>query len=163
MTPKTALEHEGIEQSITEWALDYGITPGIIMARLERGQSTADAITMPMQVGHRGQRLPIFSMRQEAQVRRIRTSTGVGVLYLYDGKALTLREWSNHTGLKVNTIRARLADGWSINRALSAPLDRRGRRRGVSPDFTPSAGTGAGSTAQETPNITFQEFTHDGC
>ncbi|MDZ7874359.1 MAG: hypothetical protein U5N27_15240 [Rhizobium sp.] len=55
MTPASILEHDGISQSITEWALDYGITPAIIIARLERGMSIADAITTPMKTGYRGQ------------------------------------------------------------------------------------------------------------
>lgn len=57
MTPETILEHDGTSQPIIEWALDYGITPSIIIARLERGLSIADAITTPMQTGFRGQRL----------------------------------------------------------------------------------------------------------
>ncbi len=206
MTPVTVLEHEGVEQSITEWALDYGITPGIIMARLERGQSTADAITTPMKVGHRGQRLPVVRCKQvlpkkQTSPRRARKDAKT---YCHDGKALTINEWSDLTGLKIVTIRARLRSGWDIAKALTAPADRAvsrpkpmsraelareggveprtvesrlrrgwplelalieppgarmGRfahgRPGVSSDFAPSKGTGAGTTLQETPNITF--------
>ena len=47
MTPATILEHDDIKQPIVEWALDYGITPAIIIGRLERGMSIADAI-IPM-------------------------------------------------------------------------------------------------------------------
>lgn len=64
MTPETILEHEGIQQPIIEWALDYGITPAIIIGRLERGISIADAITTPMKTGHQRQRLPVFSKEQ---------------------------------------------------------------------------------------------------
>lgn len=61
MTPETILEHDGIQQPIIEWALDYGITPAIIIARIGRGLSVADAITRPMATGHKCQRLPVYS------------------------------------------------------------------------------------------------------
>lgn len=66
MTPETILDHDGIQQPILEWALDYGITPAIIIGRLERGLSIADAITTPMKTGFRGQRLPVFKNNQIA-------------------------------------------------------------------------------------------------
>jgi hypothetical protein len=202
MTPATNLAHDGIEQSITEWALDYGITPGIIMARLERGASIADAITMPMKIGHRGQRLPIFSRKQIGAKRidgRIRSGK-LATTYTHNGMTLSIPEGSRITGLKVGTIGARLRSGWDIGTALTPgdarsdrqtpvvseiehfvkrrtvesrlrrgwpsdlamsapPGSRMGRfahgGRGVSSDFERSKGTGAGSTLQETPNITF--------
>ncbi|WP_296085398.1 hypothetical protein [uncultured Agrobacterium sp.] len=226
MTPETALEHECIEQSITEWALDYGITPAIIIARLERGQSVADAITTPMKTGFRGQKLAspdmeafIRSMprRKPRKLRKLSLAKPnskrlrANRTYTHDGKTMTIPEWADHTGLRVATIRLRLRAGWSLDRAfgpkrvrVKAPrittpkpsvtgmnrseleaaaarigirpgtvwsrLDRgwtleralstpcgpnNGKGPGVSYDFAPSKGTGAGSTAQETPNITF--------
>ena len=143
MTPATILEHDGISQPITEWALDYGITPAIIVGRLERGETIADAITTPMQVGHRGQRLPIFSWEQARH--------GLGKpakTYTYDGKTLTVSEWSALTGLTVGALGARLRKGWSVERALTTPLDRRGSKPGVVSNFASNSGTGAGSVPQ---------------
>lgn len=129
MTPSTNLAHDGIEQSITEWALDYGITPGIIMARLERGVSIADAITMPMKVGHRGQRLPTFSRKQAAirtvshlppaprehHVRERPTGRAHNAKPIeYDGLSLTVREWSKLCGVPFNTMYQRLRAGWAF-------------------------------------------------
>lgn len=57
MTPATSLTFDGIEQPVTEWALDYGILPAVILARLERGLSVEQAITTPMVVAP-GQTLP---------------------------------------------------------------------------------------------------------
>lgn len=71
MTPETILEHDGIQQPIIEWALDYGITPTIIIGRLGRGMSIEAAITTPMKTGYHGQRLPIFSQQQKMQHRCI--------------------------------------------------------------------------------------------
>lgn len=231
MTPATILELDGIKQPIKEWALDYGITPAIIIARLERGLSIADAITTPMRTGYRGQKLVSRDMeafiracsrRQEFERRKIAAanhaanvrrssrssrnvakvrSSGRNVLMLsHQGETLSLLEWAERTGLNAVTVRARLYAGWEIERALTAPafptrassraararevgidprtVDSRLRRGwaledaltidpgarmgrfahgrpGVVSDFAPSKGTGGGSTAQETPNLTF--------
>lgn len=215
MTPSTILEHDGIKQPITEWALDYGITPAIIIGRLERGESITSAITTPMKVGFRGQKLASGDMeafiarslrgwkRERRKARRGRHK--IGQTYTHDGKTMTIQEWSEVTGLKIVTIRARLYADWSIDKVLSSPAERTvtrpktkhtraslaravgidpstvssrlrrgwqledaltieagsrmGRfargRPGVSPDFAPSERTGAGSTLQESTNITF--------
>jgi hypothetical protein len=213
MTPATIIEHDGIRQSITEWALDYGITPGIIIGRLGRGELVADAITMPMKVGHRGQRLPIFSRNHlvsdpskrlppAPRKRPVGPNGGAhnAKPVQHDGLSLTIREWSQRTGIPTGRIYGRLHLGWTFADAISSGDDRRSRRRGalpqvenvvsprtvesrvrrgwplelaesepagarmgrfahgrpgVSSDFAPSEGTGAGSTAQESPNITF--------
>lgn len=217
MTPASILEHDGISQSITEWALDYGITPAIIIARLERGMSIADAITTPMKTGYRGQKLAsrdieafirrsaqrwererqkVLSNHRKASVQQ----TCRVIMLTHDGETLPLLEWAERSGLNAVTIRARLYAGWEVERALTAPVlrtrtssraalareagidprtvdsrlrrgwalddaltieagERMGRPRtqvpGVVSDFPPFEGTGAGSTAQETPNITF--------
>lgn len=213
MTPATILKHDGISQSITEWALDYGITPGIIIARLERGTPIADAITTPMKVGHHCQRLPVFSSMQKknravaasprAPRKRLARPDGKphnAKLIEHDGISLTVREWSARTGVPMGRIYDRLHRGWTFADAIAArdmrtskqtspkpdtkhivsprtvesrvrrgwPLElamteppgaRMGRyaRRGpgVVSDFEPFEGTGAGSTAQETPNLSF--------
>lgn len=250
----TVLSLDGIEQPIVEWALDYGITPTIIIGRLERGTTIADAITMPMKTGYRGQKLSspdieafirTNSKRWGRERRRARKRNGPEPqTYTFDGKTLSIPEWSKLTGLKIVTIRARLyagwdiakaltslpdrsvsrpkkntraalarevginprtvdsrlsrgwstedalavkpmkrrltgmarADlekaaarigiapgtvwsrldrGWSLERALSQPPGHQRGKAGVVSDFTPSEGTGAGRTAQETPDITF--------
>ncbi|MCZ7930828.1 hypothetical protein O9X90_00745 [Agrobacterium leguminum] len=69
MTPETILEHDGIQQPVIEWALDYGITPAIIIGRLERGVAVSDAITIPMRTGFCGQRLRSPDM--EALIRTL--------------------------------------------------------------------------------------------
>ncbi|MEW9838088.1 hypothetical protein [Mesorhizobium marinum] len=48
MTRFDPLTHDGITQPIVEWALDYGIPPGLILKRLQRGMSVGPAITTPM-------------------------------------------------------------------------------------------------------------------
>jgi hypothetical protein len=229
MTPAAILEHDGLKQPIKEWALDYGITPAIIIARLERGMTIADAITTPMKTGYRGQKLVsrdmetfIASNARRAAPKPSKPSkpskpngprAKSGHTYTHDGKTLTVKEWSELTGLKTGTIRLRIHSGWSfdrvfapkvakpkqvkiakpkrcvtgmtraelvaaaervgvkpgtiwsrmdrgwtLERALSEPCgpnNGKSREPGVVSDFAPSEGTGAGSTLQERPNLTF--------
>ena len=135
MMPAAILEHDGVRQSITEWALDYGITPAIIIARIERGMGIADAITTPMKVGHRGQRLANPDMetfikdnvgrwkRERRKVRPLKSKPLVqgrkALMLTYRGETLPLMEWAERTGLKAVTIRARVYAGWEMERVLT--------------------------------------------
>lgn len=161
MTPATILEYNSVRQSITEWALDYGITPAIIIARLERSMTAGDAITTPMKVGHAGQRLPIFSPKQRPSARKRSCGTPART-YAHNGQTLTIAEWSRVTGLRECTIGSRLRKGWPMELVFGP--NQRGRvrqlsenviRPGVVSNLSAFEGTGAGSTSQETPNITF--------
>lgn len=40
----------------------------------------------------------------------------------YDGKRLTIAQWSSETGIKPHTIRRRLELGWTIEKALKTPV-----------------------------------------
>ncbi len=158
MAPDTLLEHDGLKQPISEWALDYGITPWIIIARLERGMDVSLAITKPM-FANPGQKLPGPGDRVYRQMGRGRPSQ----VFTYMGLSKTVSQWSDFTGISTGVIHTRLRDGWSIDRALSEPMTR-GRRSnaasatlGVPSDLKQSQGTGAGSTVQESPNIDFFE------
>lgn len=167
MTPASILAYDGIEQPIIEWALDYGITPEIIVARIERGMTVADAVTTPMLTGHSGQRLPVYHSSQgsrasepptsKARRRKRKPTPRVGETYSYCGRALTILEWAAATGLSRGTLYQRLRDGWTIERALTVPMRGRCGLPGVVADLSAIEGTGAGSTAQETPKITFSE------
>ena len=41
--------------------------------------------------------------------------------YAFNNLVLTIREWSERTGLSIALIHSRLEKGWSIERALTAP------------------------------------------
>ncbi|MBB5723206.1 hypothetical protein FHS72_002843 [Loktanella ponticola] len=72
------------------------------------------------------------------------------------GRTLTIRQWSKETGLTRAAINTRLQLGWNIDRLLSEPSRKR-KRQGVVSDFRPSLGTGGGTVAQDSSNITFQD------
>lgn len=78
----------------------------------------------------------------------------------HDGQTHTIAQWSKRTGVPVTNIGARLNQGWSVERALTQPIGRRNRsfnRPGVVSNFRGSEGTGVGTSAQDTPKITFSE------
>jgi hypothetical protein len=72
----------------------------------------------------------------------------------HNGERLPMSGWAERLGIRAATLSYRLNNGWSVEQALTTPLQPR-RRRGVVSDLGPKAGTGGGSTAQETPEITF--------
>lgn len=53
------------------------------------------------------------------------TRLGKGQLYEFGGKTLTIKEWANEIGCTYATLYHRVANGWSIDRALSTPFANR--------------------------------------
>lgn len=153
MTPATVLEHDGIAQPIVEWALDYGITPAIIIGRLERGASIADAITTPMRTGFQKQALPIFSAEQQST----KSGGSPARTYTYQDQSLTVDGWSLVSGLSRSSIRSRLRKGWSIERILTTPRYERAPTPGVIANFSKDLGTSGGSDAQDRVQIDFHK------
>ena len=43
----------------------------------------------------------------------------------YNGEELTVREWAGRVGLTRQALYKRIADGWTIERALTAPIGAR--------------------------------------
>lgn len=43
-------------------------------------------------------------------------------LYEFDGSKKSLAEWSELSGVHVNTLRKRLSKGWTLQRAMSQPV-----------------------------------------
>lgn len=74
----------------------------------------------------------------------------------FRGHLYTKRQLAHASGVPFDTLRQRLRIGWTIEQAVSVPTIEQ-RRRGVVSNFDVIAGTGGGSTAQETPNITFPQ------
>ena len=75
-----------------------------------------------------------------------------------NGEYRTFEQWANYLGIKKKALLTRRHKLGSLEAAIAMGGPQRpGKRPGVSSDFAPSKGTGAGSTAQETPKITFSE------
>lgn len=83
------------------------------------------------------------------------------------GVTLTMAQWANRTGLTVSQIASRIRNDWTVERALTQPMGKRNRgwgmtgaahiaqAPGVGSNFGASQGTGGGTSAQDSPNITF--------
>lgn len=169
MTPATNLTFDGIEQPITEWALDYGIAPAVIIARLERGLSNEQAITTPM-VTARGQKLKgkhldsyiaslRFGRRSRSRSNKATLNPRAAVrFFTANGKTMTLSEWAEYLGKSRSTLESRINLGWPIERVLMPADGRKHRHRpGVVFNLEAFEGTGAGRATQEIPEITFSE------
>src|SRR5690606_24756386 len=68
MTPETIIALDGVEQPISEHALDWGIPASLIIARLNRGWNKRDAIETPANIVNG----KIVSDHDEAEAREAR-------------------------------------------------------------------------------------------
>ena len=124
-----ALTLDGTTQPITEWALDYGIYPAVIIDRLARGWTPERAVTTPMMVAPRqrlaGEHLPglpaLKSATQRKPQRKSSCAPRRGRLIAHDGLTLTIPEWAERRSLNAVLIYKRLQNGWPVERALSPP------------------------------------------
>jgi hypothetical protein len=109
MTPDTLITFDGVEQPISEHALDYGIPASRIIMRLNAGWSIEHAITRPV-------RLATGMQPRKPAKADARRST-----YTYGGRSLTLRQWADTSGIGVGTIRWRLKKGKPFVEAITTP------------------------------------------
>lgn len=114
MNAATIIEHDGTRQSVKEWALDYGITTAIIVARLKAGQTPAQAIETPI-IALRGQILgkqaAVYPRRKKAP-RKVPT-------YTQDGVTRTHSQWAATLGLSATSFTNRVELGLSPDRILA--------------------------------------------
>lgn len=52
-------------------------------------------------------------------------NTRQNVFITYNGKTLTLSQWAKYVGLTYSCLKARLYNGWSIEKALTTPVKKR--------------------------------------
>lgn len=48
-----------------------------------------------------------------------------------DGKTMTMKQWSEYTGIRYGTLYRRLKDGWSVESALTIPATRRNMSKSI--------------------------------
>lgn len=94
----TFITHEGQTKSLTEWAIQLGLPARLLRVRKQRRWSDAEIVT--------GVRVTKKAVRSNA-------------LYLTFGdETLTLKEWSNRTGIPYKKMHQRLSRGASANAIL---------------------------------------------
>lgn len=99
--------------------------------------------------------IAIHHQEQDFNRMHLKARTKRAKLHEVNGEALTLDQWALRIGKSKSALQQRIQKLGSLEAALA--FKPTGRWAGVSSDFAPSEGTGAGSTAQETPEITFPE------
>lgn len=75
--------------------------------------------------------------------------------YTVNGITLPLSEWALRGGMTTSALHQRMRKGWTIEEVVKVPPGH--RRPGVVENLPGFSGTGGGSTAQETTDITFSE------
>ena len=98
------IEINGERLNISQWAKKTGVSKGTIHARLERGVPPADAISK----------------------EKDKRGSGEAIHEAFCEK-LTLKQWSEKTGLTLPTIQSRLSRGWTFEDAVSKKLDTQGQ------------------------------------
>ncbi len=135
--------HNGREMTLAELSALSGVSPATIRHRLLCGWPVSRAIEKKDQ-----RTRPNTPAKPDKPANTIK-------LYTHDGKTLTISQWAEVTGLPHRTIRSRLSLGWSLEDTLTKSRKHSNRTPGVVSNCPKEKGTGAGSTAQETPNISF--------
>ncbi|RCW27806.1 hypothetical protein DFR48_102292 [Ciceribacter lividus] len=149
----------GETRTLPEWAKALGVPTSTLTARLGSGRTPEEAFTRDFK------RMP----RSVPPVGRRKAKP-----HTLNGVSKTIAQWAASHGLKEHTLAQRLRDGMTLADALSVPVRQRVAkatvpispdqppkqpkpRPGVVFDFGAFEGTGAGSTAQETPNLEFSK------
>lgn len=124
----------GEAKTMTELTQIAGVSVSTLKRRLASGMTVSHAVMM-----------------------RARNHTR---FYEINGVSKSLMQWADHIGIAYEALIGRTRRGRTLAEAVAmgGPIPRgRKRRRGVSSNFVPFEGTGAGSTAQEILEITFSE------
>jgi hypothetical protein len=117
------------------WAKHLGVTTGALLARRRKLGSLDAAIAMG--VGSQRGRLP----------KSIE----------FNGETRTFKQWAEHLGIKEDTLRQRMHYGRTVYEAIALGSHKGCGKPGVVSNLPASERTGGGSTAQESPEITFSE------
>ncbi len=122
----------GVTKTLSEWSICTGLAINTIRSRLRLGFPIEEAL-------------------------RPGKLTNAGTLHTVNGESRTLREWAAHIGIRYEALIARMNKGRTLAEALAMPKGSGRRKPGVVSNFPAFEGTGAGSTAQEIPEMDFSE------
>jgi hypothetical protein len=106
-------EIDGEQKTLTEWAAVAGVTVATLMKRMYR-MSLAEAVAMPNNASIEASRLedPIGYTTLQGGGPITRTLT-------HNCETLTIKQWSERTGIKYFTINYRLRKGRTVEEALT--------------------------------------------
>lgn len=93
---------DGVSHIMSEWCRVYGINPGTVWHRIDDGWDPVKAITTPL-------------------ISKTHMIT-------YNGKTQSIRDWSEETGIPLNTLRLRFHSKWPVEKMLTQPHQVKHRR-----------------------------------
>jgi hypothetical protein len=130
IAPKRKLyTHDGVTLNVMEWAKRLGICRSALHKRARE----------------------LGSM--EAAIAKVVIRGRVSSPHEHNGLSLTFQEWADRLGVKYHSFTSRVH-----RKGLAAAIEQGiSRTPGVGQNLRPSIGTDAGSTAQDSPKITFSE------
>lgn len=131
-TPKAPKLHtiNGVTKSLTEWAIDAKLDFKTLTYRMRKGMALEAALALKPRA-------------------RAKTHTVNGI-------TKTLEEWADHLGITYSALIGRMRNGRSLAEAIAMTAGRHADR-GVVSNLRASEGTGAGSAAQDRPEIDFSQ------
>ena len=95
------LTHNGQTRTVAGWAEVLGVSRQLIISRLNKGWSVERTLTEKQNFTNNWKR---------------RWAT-------HEGQSLPVSEWAKRLGIAPSTLRRRLDRGWSVEKALTAPVD----------------------------------------
>jgi hypothetical protein len=97
------IEFNGERKTIAQWASELGMTRHALRGRIDLGWSIEMAFNTPIdkkQIGH-------------------------NIMIEHNGRSMTMRQWSEDTGIGYDSLKQRRSLGWSVEKMLTTPKGRR--------------------------------------
>jgi len=136
------LTHEGQTHDLTKWAKITGLSKQTLRNRVRKKWDAQRILTTQAHMP---------SAKPKPKEKR-----STAKMLTHEGQTRTIAQWSKATGIPQTTLHMRERSGWNAGRILTTAYTPR-KLRGVVPVFGHDQGTGGGTSAQETPNLTFQD------
>lgn len=109
--------HDGQSHTVPEWSKITGVPANTIRSRLEAGRTIGEALSTTRFPRHRPKRA--HAPRKWRQAARPRPKE---YRHHYAGKGQSLAAWAAEYGMNQKTLASRIAQGWTIERALTEPV-----------------------------------------
>lgn len=139
--PPHIIHHNGQTRTLLEWSEITGIAPGTLRWRVREGYTAKDVLApvSGKRYTHNGQSLTIkewsdatginestiysrlhrgYTLSQALGQKLHQHKPSTATMLEYNGVTQSVKAWSEDTGIKHRTIRARLKLGWTIGQAL---------------------------------------------
>lgn len=101
----------------TQWAERNGLSPHTVIGRINNGWNLTEAATMSVKDAIRRHTLKSSKSRKTNRV------------ITFNGKTQILSDWARDLGMQESSLGHRLDSGWSLEKALTTPPDKRFQKK----------------------------------